>query len=90
MKSPATLDNAERILEAHHTADLGHPTSKALRTPPGLSIHLGHFLSDEVTMPLSPVPGHRQQYGSRRLVKTEEKGSGREPCHAPIARRAYG
>jgi uncharacterized LabA/DUF88 family protein len=46
---------------------------RALRTLPGLSVHLGHFLSHEVTMPLPPVPGHRQQYV--RVIKTEEKGS---------------
>ena len=46
---------------------------RALATLPGLSIHYGHFLSHEVTMPLVPVPGQRQQYA--RVIKTEEKGS---------------
>jgi len=46
---------------------------RALRTLPGLSIHLGHFLSHEVTMPLVMAPGERQQYV--RVLKTEEKGS---------------
>jgi uncharacterized LabA/DUF88 family protein len=46
---------------------------RALRTVPGLSIHLGHFLTYEVTMPLVVAPGQRQTYA--RVVKTEEKGS---------------
>jgi len=46
---------------------------RALRTLPGVSIHLGHFLSHEVTMPLVIPPGQRQTYA--RVVKTEEKGS---------------
>jgi uncharacterized LabA/DUF88 family protein len=46
---------------------------RALRTLPGVSVHLGHFLSHEVSMPLVPVPGQRQQYA--RVIKTEEKGS---------------
>lgn len=46
---------------------------RALSTLPGLSIHYGHFLSHEVTMPLVPVPGQRQQFA--RVIKTEEKGS---------------
>jgi hypothetical protein len=46
---------------------------RALRTVPGLSIHLGHFLSHEVTMPLVVGFGQRQQYV--RVWKTEEKGS---------------
>ena len=46
---------------------------RALRTLPGVSIHLGHFLSHEVMMPLAAVPGQRQQYV--RVIKTEEKGS---------------
>jgi uncharacterized LabA/DUF88 family protein len=46
---------------------------RALRTLPGVSIHLGHFLSHEVTMPLVVPPGQRQTYA--RVVKTEEKGS---------------
>jgi hypothetical protein len=46
---------------------------RALRTVPGVSIHLGHFLSHAVTMPLVVAPGQRQQYV--RVWKTEEKGS---------------
>ena len=46
---------------------------RALRTVPGLSIYLGHFLTHEVMMPLAPVPGRPQQYA--RVIKTEEKGS---------------
>jgi uncharacterized LabA/DUF88 family protein len=46
---------------------------RALRTLPGVSVHLGHFLSHEVMMPLAAQPGQRQQYV--RVIKTEEKGS---------------
>ena len=46
---------------------------RALRTLPGVSIHLGHFLSHEISMPLAVAPGQRQTYA--RVVKTEEKGS---------------
>ncbi len=46
---------------------------RALRTVPGVSIHLGHFLSHEVMMPLVVPAGARQQYV--RVIKTEEKGS---------------
>jgi hypothetical protein len=46
---------------------------RALRTVSGLSIHLGHFLTHEVMMPLAPVPGQPKQYA--RVIKTEEKGS---------------
>ncbi|MGH7091448.1 MAG: NYN domain-containing protein [Stellaceae bacterium] len=46
---------------------------RALRTLPGLSIHLGHFLTHEIMMPLAPVPGRPQQYA--RVIRTEEKGS---------------
>jgi uncharacterized LabA/DUF88 family protein len=46
---------------------------RALKTLPGLTIHYGHFLAHEVTMPLVPVPGRPQQYV--RVIKTEEKGS---------------
>ena len=42
-------------------------------TVPGVSVHLGHFLSHEVTMALAVSPGQRQQYV--RVIKTEEKGS---------------
>lgn len=43
---------------------------RALRTIPGLSIHLGFFLTHEVSLPLAP-PGK----GYARVIKTEEKGS---------------
>lgn len=46
---------------------------RALQTVPGLTVHLGHFLTSTVRMPLvSPVPG-----GPRTIevIKTEEKGS---------------
>ena len=46
---------------------------RALRTLPGVRIHLGHYLSHVVSMPLaSPSTG-----GPRfvRVIKTEEKGS---------------
>ena len=46
---------------------------RALQTVSGVSIHYGHFLSHEVTMPLVAVLGQRQQYV--RVIKTEEKGS---------------
>ena len=40
---------------------------------PKVSVHLGHFLTHEVTMPLVVAPGKPQQYA--RVIKTEEKGS---------------
>lgn len=46
---------------------------RALQTVPGLTVHLGHFLTSTVRTPLArPVPG-----GARtvEVVKTEEKGS---------------
>ncbi len=46
---------------------------RALRTLPDVRIHLGHYLSHEVSMPLAkPAPG-----GPRfvRVIRTEEKGS---------------
>ncbi len=46
---------------------------RALRTLPNISIHFGHFLTHEVTMPLVKQPGEYQNYA--RVVKTEEKGS---------------
>jgi hypothetical protein len=46
---------------------------RALQTLSGLTIHYGHFLTHEVTMPLVPVPGEPQRYA--RVIKTEEKGS---------------
>ena len=46
---------------------------RALRTLPEIDIHLGHFLSHSVSMPLAqPAPGGPMV---ARVVKTEEKGS---------------
>ncbi|MDE2940653.1 MAG: NYN domain-containing protein [Chloroflexota bacterium] len=46
---------------------------RALETLPNLSIHLGHFLTNTVSMPLA----HPPRLGSRMVdvLKTEEKGS---------------
>jgi hypothetical protein len=46
---------------------------RALATLPKVSVHFGHFLSHEITMPLVVPPGLPQKYV--RVVKTEEKGS---------------
>jgi hypothetical protein len=46
---------------------------RALATVPNISVHLGHFLVHEVTMPLVMAAGQPQQYA--RVIKTEEKGS---------------
>jgi uncharacterized LabA/DUF88 family protein len=46
---------------------------RALRTLPKVSIHLGHFLTHEIMMPMVVPPGQPQQYV--RVIKTEEKGS---------------
>lgn len=46
---------------------------RALATLPNVSVHLGHFLSHEVSMPTPCLPGQPQQYV--RVIKTEEKGS---------------
>ena len=46
---------------------------RVLATLPKVSVHLGHFLVHEVTMPLVVAPGQPQQYA--RVIKTEEKGS---------------
>jgi uncharacterized LabA/DUF88 family protein len=46
---------------------------RALRTVPGVSIHLGHFLAHEVMMPAVVAPGQKQTYV--KVIKTEEKGS---------------
>jgi uncharacterized LabA/DUF88 family protein len=46
---------------------------RALRTLPKLSVHLGHFLTHEVTMPMVVPAGQPQKYV--RVIKTEEKGS---------------
>jgi uncharacterized LabA/DUF88 family protein len=45
---------------------------RALGTLPKVSVHFGHFLTHEVTMPLV-VPQGQQRYV--RVIKTEEKGS---------------
>jgi len=46
---------------------------RALSTLPKVSVHLGHFLSHVVTMPVAVQPGHPQTYV--KVIKTEEKGS---------------
>jgi hypothetical protein len=46
---------------------------RALATVPNISLHLGHFLTHEVTMPMVVPKGHPQQYV--KVIKTEEKGS---------------
>ena len=46
---------------------------RALKTLPKVSMHLGHVLTHEVTMPLVGPPGQPQQ--DARVIKTEEKGS---------------
>lgn len=46
---------------------------RALRTLPLVSVHLGHFLTSVVTMPVAnPRPGAPRTV---RVIKTEEKGS---------------
>jgi hypothetical protein len=46
---------------------------RALATLPNVSVHLGHFLTHEVTMPLVVPAGQPQKYA--KVIKTEEKGS---------------
>ncbi len=46
---------------------------RALATLPRVSVHLGHFLTHEVTMALVTPPGQPQKYA--KVIKTEEKGS---------------
>ena len=46
---------------------------RALATLPKVSVHLGHFLVNEVAMPLVVPPNQQQQYV--KVIKTEEKGS---------------
>jgi hypothetical protein len=46
---------------------------RALATTPGLSVHLGHFLTSRVRMPLAHPPEDGPQ--TVRVIKTEEKGS---------------
>ncbi|MGH3983222.1 MAG: NYN domain-containing protein [Pseudonocardiaceae bacterium] len=46
---------------------------RALQTVPGLSVHLGHFLTSSTRMPLAnPIPGGPRTV---EVIKTEEKGS---------------
>src|SRR5690606_8696650 len=47
---------------------------RALRTLPQVSIHLGHFLTHEVTMP-DAADWKNGRYTGRQVMKTEEKGS---------------
>ena len=47
---------------------------RALRTEPRISIHLGHFLTHEVTMPDAAAWNAGRCIG-QRVIKTEEKGS---------------
>ena len=47
---------------------------RALRTVPQVSIHLGHFLTHEVSMP-DAADWTAGRYTPRRVMKTEEKGS---------------
>lgn len=46
---------------------------RALESFPNISVHLGHFLVHEVSMPLVVAPGEQQRYA--KVIKTEEKGS---------------
>jgi len=46
---------------------------RALRTIPHLEIIFGHFLTNEVMMPLAGCPPGAQKYA--KVIKTEEKGS---------------
>jgi uncharacterized LabA/DUF88 family protein len=47
---------------------------RALRTEPRLSIHLGHFLTHQVTMP-DATAWQTGKYKGLKVMKTEEKGS---------------
>lgn len=54
---------------------------RALQTLPNLQIIYGHYLSHVVWMPLaSPAPGQKP---FAQVIKTEEKGVGRQPRIAP-------
>ena len=48
---------------------------RALSTLPLVEIHLGHYLTHEVSMPLAHPPAAGPRYA--RVIKTEEKGSAR-------------
>ncbi len=50
-----------------------HLYLRALATVPTISVHLGHFLTHHVSMPLVVAKGQRSQ--RVLVVKTEEKGS---------------
>jgi uncharacterized LabA/DUF88 family protein len=47
---------------------------RALATVPDITVHLGHFLTHEVTMP-DAAAWARGQHRPVRVIKTEEKGS---------------
>lgn len=44
---------------------------RALRTLPEIEVHLGHFLTSRIRMPLADCPPGAQRY--ERVIKTEEK-----------------
>lgn len=46
---------------------------RALRTLPEMEVHLGHFLTSHVRMPVANCPPGEQRY--EKVIKTEEKGS---------------
>jgi uncharacterized LabA/DUF88 family protein len=46
---------------------------RALRTLPEMEVHLGHFLTSNVRMPVANCPPGAQRY--ENVIKTEEKGS---------------
>ena len=46
---------------------------RALETIPNLTVHYGHYLQSEVTMPLASPPATGSRFA--RVVKMEEKGS---------------
>jgi hypothetical protein len=56
---------------------------RALQTIPHLSVHLGHYLSHPVRMPLAHPPPVGPQ--TVEVIKTEEKGSDVNP-HPPARR----
>ncbi len=70
-----------RYFTAHVSAQLSDPGQyrrqqvylRALRTVPGLTLHLGYFLSHQTRLPLAnPRPGEPRVV---TVVRTEEKGS---------------
>ena len=46
---------------------------RALKTLPNLTVHVGHFLQSEVSMPLVNPPSSGSRFA--HVIKTEEKGS---------------